>query len=79
MRARVQKWGNSLAIRIPKPMAAQVELVENDEVRVEVHDKAIVILPARTEWRLDELIEGISARNRHRPIDWGDAAGNESW
>lgn len=79
MRARLQKWGNSLAIRIPKPMAAQVELGENDEVRVEVHDNAIVILPARTEWRLEELIEGISARNRHRPVDWGDAAGGESW
>lgn len=79
MRARVQKWGNSLAIRIPKPMAAQVELVENDEVRVEVHDRAIVILPARTEWHLDELIAGISARNRHRAVDWGDASGSESW
>ena len=79
MPARVQKWGNSLAIRIPKPMAAQVELAENDEVHVEVREDAIVILPARTQWRLEELVEGISARNRHRAIDWGHASGNESW
>lgn len=79
MRSRIQKWGNSLAIRIPKPMAMQAGLIENEDVRVEVHDKAIVIQSARTELDLDELLDGITARNRHRPVDWGDAAGDELW
>jgi len=75
----VQLWGNSLAIRIPKIFAQQIDLVANTEVEIEVIGRKLVIRPARREWTLEELLAGVTDANRHREAPWGDAVGNEAW
>lgn len=75
----VQKWGNSLAVRIPKAFAAQVRLTEDTDVEISVEQDRIVIAPARREWKLNALVNGITPSNRHRETDWGDKAGDEAW
>lgn len=79
MLTTVQRWGNSLAIRIPKPFAVETELQENSEVDIALDGGRIVVSPARKEWRLRDLVKAISPENLHREIGWGDKTGREVW
>ena len=75
----VQRWGNSLAIRIPKAFAAQAQLTEDSSVDISLEGERIVITPVRKQWSLRKLVKEITPRNRHRETGWGDRAGKESW
>ncbi len=79
MGARVQKWGNSLAVRIPKPFAAEVGLREDSEVELRVSEGALVITPAaRRAYRLADLVAGIRRSNLHGEIPTGTPSGKEA-
>jgi antitoxin MazE len=75
----LSKWGNSLALRIPKSVAAELDVQDGDAVDVAVHNGAIVIRPAAAKYSIEELVEGITPRNRHSKTDWGHRTGRESW
>jgi antitoxin MazE len=75
----VQRWGNSLAIRIPKAFAAQARLGEDTAVDISVEGDTITISPARREWTLGELVKKITPSNQHREIGWGSNTGKEFW
>ena len=80
MRAKVKKWGNSAAIRIPVSVlqAASLDLEEVVEVREEAG--RIVIEPLRQKaYELDKLLKGITSKNQHSAIDFGPAVGKEAW
>ena len=78
MRASIQKWGNSLAIRIPKSFAEEAKLAENSPVELSLVDGNLIISPARkTEWTLDELLAGITEENLHGEVDFGPPVGKE--
>ncbi len=76
---RLAKWGNSLGLRLPKPLAREVRLDEGDTVDVSVDNGTIVIRPSRPTHSLDELVGRITARNRHGESDWGTPVGHEVW
>jgi antitoxin MazE len=75
----IQRWGNSLAIRIPKPFAAQAQLAEDTDVEITLDGDRIVITPAARQWNLEKLLRKISASNQHHEVQWGDAKGKEVW
>lgn len=75
----IQRWGNSLAIRIPKAFAAQAQLDENSDVEISIEGNRIVVSPARREWTLHELVKSIKPSNTHGEITWGDRSGEEVW
>lgn len=81
MKSRVQKWGNSLAVRIPKALAEETELDENREVTFSVRDGDLIVTPVRRRRRptLDELVDAITPENRHPETDWGPPVGKEVW
>jgi antitoxin MazE len=80
MDARVQKWGNSLAIRIPKPFASEIGLEEDASVNLTIQDGRLVITPAsKPPYRLADLLEGVSPSNTHAERSWGIADGKEAW
>ncbi len=80
MRAAVKKWGNSASVRIPSTMLKAAHLNVDDLVDVREESGRIVIAPIkRKEYRLAELVKGISRRNRHRETDFGAPAGKEAW
>ena len=79
MTTLVSKWGNSLGVRISKSIAAAVSVEDGDEVDVSVQNGAIVIRPAVKRYTIEELVEGITSRNRHEKIDWGAPKGKEVW
>jgi antitoxin MazE len=79
LQARVAKWGNSLGVRIPRAVAREVGLGEGTSVEIKVSGRNLVLVPARREYTLSELVDGITSKNRHGEADWGAPAGNESW
>ena len=80
MQTKVQKWGNSLGVRIPRPFADQVHIGEGSIVDIEESDGQIVIkLIAPAEYTLDELLAGITDENRHDEIETGGPVGREVW
>lgn len=80
MRGKVQKWGNSLGLRIPKSLATDTGLVAGSEVDVEVVERRLVVTPVpQPSIRLEELLEGITQDNLHPEFEWGEPVGNEVW
>ena len=80
MRTRIQKWGNSLALRIPKSFAAEVRLKQGSEVEISPIDGKLVVSPAaEVEFTLEHLLAGITEENRHHEFDTGQPIGNEVW
>jgi antitoxin MazE len=80
MLAKVQKWGNSLALRIPKTFAVDTQLENDSMVEISVVEGQIIIKPlVKPEWTLEVLLAGINQENIHNEIDTGNATGNEVW
>jgi antitoxin MazE len=75
----IAKWGNSLAVRIPKAVAEQARLQAGDVVAIKVLDGHIDVRPAERIPTLEELVAQITPENRHEEIDWGPAVGKEIW
>jgi len=83
--AMICKWGNSLALRLPRHLTDQVHLVEGSTVYLEiVDDGALKVTPTRKKFKLAELLQGEPPR-RGRPdsespeVDWGPPRGDEVW
>lgn len=80
MRTRVQKWGNSLALRIPKSFADEVGLQKETPVDISLDDQRLVITPvSRPKPTLKQLLAEVSSDNLHHEADTGVAVGNEAW
>ena len=80
MRTRVQKWGNSLALRIPKSFAAEVGLQRETSVEVSLANGKLVVTPiAKPKMSLKQLLTKVTKDNMHHEIDAGPAMGNETW
>jgi len=80
MLIRVQKWGNSLAVRIPKPLAIEVGLEQDTRVEVSLVDGKLVVAPViEPALTLELLLEQVTEQNLHREVDTGPRMGNEVW
>ena len=80
MRARVQKWGNSLAVRIPKSFATEVGLERETSVDVTLEGGRIVLTPVtEPEFTLTQLLAEVTTENIHGEADAGPAVGEETW
>lgn len=79
MRSTVQRWGNSLAIRIPKAFAAQARLEDDTEIELSLDGDQIVLRAADKTWRLADLVDEITVSNSHRETTWGKTVGRETW
>jgi antitoxin MazE len=77
---RISKWGNSLAIRIPQPIAREAGMTEGDEITLGLTQEGDLLLrPAHPKFSLDELVSQIKRGNRHAETDWGAPQGKEVW
>lgn len=80
MKSRVTKWGNSLAIRLPRPLTAEAGIEDGTPVLLSVVDGRLVIQRAsEVESSLDELLDGVTEENRHAEMDPGPPRGREVW
>lgn len=80
MKTRVQKWGNSLALRIPKSFAEEAGLAEDAPVELKIVGSTLVIQAAAPEPpTLEELLRGVTDQNLHGEWQTGPAVGKEVW
>lgn len=80
MRTRIQKWGNSLVLRIPKSFAGEIGLGQDSPVEVALEGEKLVILPAReSKVTLERLLAEVTDDNMHHEVKTGPAVGNEAW
>ena len=80
MIAKVQKWGNSLAVRIPKAYAVGVKLDIDSMVEIGMVEGNLVITPVPApELTLDALLAGVTQENLLSGVDTGEAVGNDLW
>jgi antitoxin MazE len=80
MRAVIQKWGNSLALRIPKTFSKELGIDESTPVEMRVEKSTLIIKPKKNKKKtLKELLEMINKNNRHEAIETGPVVGKEVW
>lgn len=80
MRARVQRWGNSLALRIPRAFAAETAIDQGSEVELTLEHGRLVVTPVTEQpYSLDALLAQVTAENLHGEIQTGAAEGEEAW
>lgn len=80
MRTTVQKWGNSLALRIPKPFALETGIDEGVVIDLALADNRLIITPRpKSEDALARLLDQVSPDNIHGEVDTGPAVGREAW
>ncbi len=80
MKTQLAKWGNSMAVRIPKAIAEAARLRPGDHLEMAVEDSGTLrIRKKKGKPKLSQLISGITPENLHRENDWGAPAGRELW
>jgi antitoxin MazE len=80
METVIRKWGNSLALRIPKPLADEVGLEEDSAVDLFLEEGKLVIAPVMApRYTLNALLAEVTVENLHDEVDTGVAVGGEVW
>jgi antitoxin MazE len=82
MKTKAQKWGNSLALRLPSHIAREAGVQPEDELDAKVVQGKIVLTPARGKppsYNLADLVRKINPKNRYRETGFGKPRGREVW
>lgn len=79
MRTRVQRWGNSLALRIPRSFATETQLDHGSEVELSLVEGRLVVTPVRPGYSLADLLAQVTPESLHTETDSGPSVGNEAW
>lgn len=76
----LKKWGNSLAVRLPKEITSSVDLHENSKVKLSIVNGNIVATPIKeSKITLDDILLGVTPENYGKVIDLGVPVGKEIW
>lgn len=80
MKTRIQKWGNSLALRIPKSFAQEIHLEQGTMVDVSLQEGTLRVTPlTHSPLTLESLLQQVTPQNLHNEVDTGPAVGGEVW
>jgi antitoxin MazE len=79
-----RKWGNSLAVRIPRSYANAIHASDGKRVELTIKNGALVLQPLakprrKRRYSLDELLAGMTRDNVPQEVAWGPPRGNEAW
>lgn len=79
MKAQFSKWGNSIALRIPKNLAEELRVFDGKSADIQIRKGALVVTPvdAQPSYEIDALVALMKPENLHGEIDTGNAVGNE--
>jgi antitoxin MazE len=79
MKTSVARWGNSLALRIPRGVAVKSRLAEGVEVELAAKPDGFVVRRSAPSYSLSTLLDGVRPSNRHAEVATGGARGGEVW
>jgi antitoxin MazE len=79
-----RRWGNSLAVRIPKAVADALKISDGKRAEMKVENGTLVLCPIakpsrKPRYELDDLLAGMTKDNVPQEVDWGPSRGNEAW
>ena len=77
MKTTATQWGNSLAVRIPKSFAEQIDIEQGSEIEITVRSESIVI--SKPQYTLKRLLEKVKPENLHQETETGNPQGKELW
>ena len=77
MQTVIQKWGNSLGIRIPSHYVKELKLKNGKAVEILEENGKIVIVPQKKT--LEEMLSKVTKENTHNSVETGNSVGNEKW
>lgn len=79
MHTKIQKWGNSLGLRIPSSFADEVSVRAGSTVDLSLDEGNLVVRPVETQYELSDLLDAVTDDNLHREFDVGTPKGREIW
>ena len=79
MQTKIQRWGNSLGVRIPRSFAAEARVEAGSSVDISVEEGSLLIRPLRRRYSLRDLLKKITSRNLHGEVGTGAPVGREAW
>lgn len=80
MQTKIQRWGNSLGLRIPRSFAEEAGVGAGSQVDLSLRDGDLVVRATRRRtYRLSELLDKVTAKNLHGAVDTGEPVGREVW
>ena len=79
MAVTLQRWGNSLGIRLPRPLLDQLGLGEGAQLDVRLDGDKLIVARASPRPRMSDLLEGVTPEDRPEEVDWGPPVGKEDW
>lgn len=80
MHTSIQRWGNSLGLRIPKSFAVEAGFEAGSTVEIAIEDGELIVRPvARVTYDLSSMVRDITAKNLHEAVETGAPAGREAW
>ncbi|HEV7798027.1 MAG TPA: AbrB/MazE/SpoVT family DNA-binding domain-containing protein [Pyrinomonadaceae bacterium] len=80
MKATIQKWGNSLALRIPKSFATHSSIVQGTVVDLSLDNGRMIVEPTKEQnYSLEDLLARVTKKNLHSEVDFGASLGKEVW
>lgn len=79
MITKIQKWGNSMGLRIPKTFMNQMKLQEGTQVDLLLKNDRIEIVPLKKKYNLKDLLKNVTEENLHSEWDSGSIQGEEIW
>lgn len=80
MKTKVQKWGNSLGLRIPRSFAAEARVGAGSTVDISVENGTLLIRPIHhRQYSLSDLLKKVTSRNIHGEVATGEPVGREVW
>jgi antitoxin MazE len=77
MQTHIQKWGNSMGVRIPMQLAKELHLHPGSRVTLEIENGKLVLQVP--QYDLDSMLEAITPTNRHHLMLDDDQTGSEEW
>lgn len=80
MRSQLTRWGNSVALRVPKRILEEARLSEGDAIELTVTKPGVISLRAAPKkLTLESLLAEVTEENLHKATDWGRPVGKEVW
>lgn len=80
MQTKIQRWGNSLGLRIPKSFAEEAHVEAGSTVDISVEGGELVVRPIRPRrYDLRSLVKAITPKNVHEVVETGTPVGREAW
>lgn len=80
MKTKVARWGNSLALRLPKQLTKSYQLSEGSDVEIVEEAQGMLVKPlSRRQFQLEDLLKGVSKNNLHTGIESEGPQGKEIW